>query len=327
MIDPSIRKLGIGGSDVAAIFGADEFKDAFSVWAMKKGGLVADPRPNIRMLVGKCLEEGVLKIYEHVTGRKIEYLDTTLQHLDRPWQVYSVDALCVNERRGVDAKVVAWDQRRQWGESADEIPMRVQLQCWWYMSALNYDVWDVCALMGEGVPRIYTIERDLEAERAMLARVEEWYVRYIVGDERPPLGGNADAARWLKQMYPVHKRPDLRWASDDEVRALQEYVKVRVEQKELARRRAALEIFLKSSIAEREGLEWDEGRFTWRRTKDGTWVDWESMALALLHSFIKPESRAEVEAQYTHVKEGVRRIYCDHDDLRNKPEAEEAAVA
>ena len=327
MIDPEMRKLGIGGSDVAAIFGADEFKDAFSVWATKKGGLVKPDKPNIRMLVGKYLEEGVLKLYAHFTGREVEYCDVTSRHPERPWMVYTPDALVKGERRGVDAKVVAWDQRRQWGFSADEIPMRVQLQCWWYMAAMDYDAWDVCALMGEGEPRIYSIDRDREAEAVMLARVEEWYTRYLLGDERPPMGGNEDAALWLKQMYPRHKRPDLRDATAEEVAMLTDYVQVRVQQKALQRRRAELEIYLKDAIANREGLEWPEGRFTWRRTKDGTWVDWQSMALGLLHEHVTDaDERQRIEKFYTHTKEGVRRILCSHDDLRADPEAQEVAA-
>jgi predicted phage-related endonuclease len=326
MIDPNIRKLGIGGSDVAAIFGEDEFKDAFSVWATKKGGLARPDKPNIRMVVGKFLEEGVLKLYEYITHRDIEYCDETSQHPERPWMVYTPDALCPAERIGVDAKVVAWDQRRQWGETSEEIPMRVQLQAWWYMAALDYDRWDICALMGEGEPRIYQIERDREAEAAMLARVEEWYVRYILGDERPPMGGNEDAARWLKQMYPRHTL-DLRHASAEEITMLTEWVSVCVEQRDLKRRRGLLETYLKSAIEDHEGLLWPEGKFTWRKTKDGVRVDWESMALALLQQHVSDDAERErIERFYTLPKPGVRRIYCDHDALRNKADIDEAAA-
>jgi len=324
MIDPVIRKRGIGGSDVAAIFGQDEFKDAFSVWATKKGGLAKPDAPNIRMLVGKFLEEGVLNLYRYITKRDIVYCDQTSQHPERPWMVYTPDALCVGERIGVDAKVVAWDQRRQWGETADDIPMRVQLQCWWYMAALDYDRWDVCALMGEGEPRIYQIHRDREAEAAMLARVEEWYLRFILGDERPPLGGNEDAARWLAQMYPRHKL-DIRMATPEEVALLTDYVQVRVAQKDLQRQRDTMETFLKDAIADHEGLMWDEGKITWRRTKDGSTVDWESLALALLCKYVPESERGALETQYTSSKPGTRRMLCSHDDLRSARTNEAAA--
>lgn len=326
MIDPEKRRLGIGGSDVAAIFGADEFKDAFSVWAQKKGGLANNQEPNIRMLVGKFLEEGVIKLYEHITKRKTEFCDVTSVHPERPWMVYTPDALCPGERRGVDAKVVAWDQRRQWD---DGVPLRVELQCWWYMAALDYDVWDVCALMGEGEPRIYSIYRDRDGEEKMLARVKEWYDVYLVGDERPPIGGNEDAARWLKQMYPKNKR-DLRMATNEEVAALTEYVQVRVMQKELSRRQKAYENYFKANIQDGEGLVWEEGKLTWRRTKDSApKTNWEALALALLQQHVKDDAEQQRLKEFYLLppKPGARRMLCTHDDLRASHEEEEVAAA
>lgn len=312
MIDPqNLRQYGIGGSEVGAIFGVDEMRDEFSLWAEKKGGLPR-PEPGIRMIVGKALEEGVLKLYTYKTGRPVEYYDRTMRHPDRPWMVYTPDALCTTERRGVDAKVVFWDQRRKWGHEADEIPERIQLQCWWYMAGMDYDVWDVAALMGEGEPRVYTIERDREAERVMLARVEQWHRRYIIGDERPAIDASDEAARWLQQAFPAHKRPDIQPATADEIDLLEAYAYVRRIEKSLAPQRALLESRLKEAIGGREGIAWDGGKFTWRRTKDSTYTDWESLGTALLFNFMKDEKeRAQVLAEYARVKEGFRRIRFD----------------
>lgn len=328
MIDPqNLHSMAIGGSEVAALFDADEYKDQFGVWAGKKGGLKRSQQPeNIRMLVGKCLEEGVLKLYTHITGRRLEYCDVTSQHPERPYMIYTPDALCVDERRGVDAKVVFWDQRRKWGLDADQIPLRVTFQAYWYMAAKDFDLWDICALVGEGEPRIYTVQRDLEAERVMLARVEEWHSRYILGDERPPIGSSAEAGRWLQQAYPSHKTPDLRQATEEEILTLNHYVQVRLAQKTLNAEQDALEVQIKDAIQDREGLQWEDGIFTWRKTKDKDQTDWKSMALGLLHHHIKDEqARAEVLAQYTELKEGSRRIRIDHDALRSGAAAKEAA--
>jgi predicted phage-related endonuclease len=313
MIDPqNLHSMAIGGSEVAALFDADEYKDQFGVWAGKKGGLKRSQQPeNIRMLVGKCLEEGVLKLYTHITGRRLEYCDVTSQHPERPYMIYTPDALCVNERRGVDAKVVFWDQRRKWGLNADEIPLRVQFQAFWYMAALDYDLWDICALVGEGEPRIYTVHRDCEAERVMLARVEEWHCRYILGNERPPIGSSTEAGRWLQQTYPgtYPVIQDLRQATEEEVLTLNHYVQVRLAQKALDAEQAALEVQIKDAIKDREGLEWEDGIVTWRKTKDKEETKWKDMALGLLHHHIKDEkSRAEVLALYTEIKEGSRRF-------------------
>lgn len=321
MIDPKIRRLGIGGSEVGALFGCDGDRDAFSVWAEKKGGLPSLP-PTDRMLLGKALEPGVLQLYTHVTGREVDYCDKTFLHVERPYMVYTPDAFCKHDRRGVDAKVVAWDQRRKWGPTSDDIPQRIQLQCWWYMAATDYDVWDVAALLGDGMPRVYEVIRDVEAERVMLARAEEFYLRYLVGDEVPEMGGTDCASLWLQQAFPHHKRPDLRLATDAEIALLDQYAQVRLEQKDLAEQRARLENQIKLAIAEREGLVWFGGKFTWRKCKDKAVTDWESMALGLMNQYVKDEAtRATLMEMYTYTKSGSRRIWFDSDLLHDTSDA------
>jgi len=325
MLNESIRCLGVSGSEVAAVLGADERQDGFAVWARKKGGLQPG-KPNIRMVTGKCLEQGVLKLYEYCTDREVRYCDETSQHPQRPWQIYTPDALCVNERRGVEAKVVAYDQRHQWGGGPDDIPARVQMQAWWYMSALDFNVWDICALIG-GEPVIYEIERDAEREQDMLARVHAWWERYIQGDERPPVGGSEDSGRWLKQTYPDVKHPDLVLATPEQVALLTEYVQLKVQEKEIRKQRGFLEAIFKDAIQDHEGLSWSEGKFTWKKTKDGKTVQWENMARGLLNQYVKDEeTRLAMTALYTVPKAGIRRIWCDHADLRNAGELVEAAV-
>jgi predicted phage-related endonuclease len=321
MIDHDLRRKGISGSDVAAIFGCDEWRDAFSVWLEKKENLPPCP-PTPRMRLGKALERGIIEYYSEISGHKAEWCDMTLQHPARPFQIGTPDALCMEERRGVDAKLVFWDQRKKWGETVAEIPLRVQFQASWYMSLLDYDLWDVAALVGQEEPRIYTLERDREAERVMLARVEEWYRRYLLGNEQPPMGGGDDASRWLQQTFPKHRRPDLRAAHPDEVIMLDEYVQIRLEQNELAPRRAVLENELKLAIGAQEGLVWPGGKFTWRRCKDSLVTDWESMALALLIYHIKDEKAREVLLNdYTRTKPGTRRIRLDCDLMREQDAA------
>lgn len=309
MIDQAVRRLAIGGSEVGAIFGVSSFQDAFGVWASKKGGLPPG-KPTERMLVGKALEQGVLQLYTHITGREVQpYFDQTFQHPDRPWMVYTPDALVKGERRGVDCKVVAWDQRHRWGPTAEDIPLEVQLQCWWYMAALNYEAWDVAALVGDGLPHVYEIYRDLEAEEVMLARVYEFWARYIAGDEVPPITQGLSAGMWLQQAFPREKT-NSRPAEPQEVDLLEQYAQVRVQEAQARAARGSLENQIKLAIADHEGLYWSHGKFTWKKTKDGTKVDWESAARGLLQRFITDKAeRDTLMGIYTKPKPGYRRIY------------------
>lgn len=310
MIDHELRRLAIGGSEIGAIFGCDERRDQHALWAAKRGGLLpAAATPE--MVLGKCLEKGIVIWWEHVTGHAAEWCDETTQHPTRPYMVYSPDALVPDKRIGVDAKYVHWSQRKHWGEDAEEVPRRIILQCYWYLAALDYESWDVCALMGDGAPRTYTIHRDLEAERVMLERVEEWWRRYIVGDEVPEIGHADDSAEWLRQAFP-RNRADVRPATAEEMAWLSEYTDLRIAEKIMSPRREELENKIKAAIGDRDGLVWPDGKFTWKATKDTVKTDWESMAHALLTFYVKDETeRRQMYAQYAALKPGSRRIYFD----------------
>jgi predicted phage-related endonuclease len=318
-MDTAAHQYSIGGSEVGAIFGCDEYRDAFSLWSQKKYPHIRTARP-WRAIVGKALEEGVLKLWEEVTGKKVEYCDKTMRHPERPYMVYTPDAFVIGERRGVDSKVVFYDQRGKWGPTWQEIPEKVQLQCWWYMAATNYDVWDVCALIGEEKPRIYTLERNREVERAMLVRVEEWVARYLVGNEMPPPTGSEEAARWLQIVFPRHNRPDLREASEAEIALLDQLVGVRIAQKALAANRSQFEADLKVAIADKEGLTWPGGKLTWRKTKDRTDTEWKTLANLLLRSKTDEEAKHLLDA-YTTTKEGGRRLLLQADQVAEEEAA------
>jgi predicted phage-related endonuclease len=274
------------------------------------------------MMAGKFFEEAILKLYAFTTKRDVEYFDKTLTDPERPWMVYTPDGLVRNEKRGVDAKLVAWDQRRNWGDGPGEIPEYIQLQAYYYMAATNYPVWDIAAMIGDQL-RIFAVERlDPTAEQAMLARVWEWHQRFIVRDERPPIDGSGAAAYWLKTTFPHHKRPDLRQATPEEITLLTDYAQVRFEEAGVKERRALLENLIKAAIADKEGLVWPEGKFTWRRTKDSVEVDWEAMARGLLQNHFKTEeARQSVMEFYTRPKPGIRKIRFEHDAMRGEEAA------
>jgi len=274
------------------------------------------------------LEPAVLELYSILTQREVMQPKTTYAHPTRPFMVYSPDGLVKGEKRGVDAKVTFWDQRKKWGWDADEIPIRVTMQCWWYMAAYDWDEWDVAALLGDGLPRIYTVKRDAQAEQVMLTVAETWWRKYLLGDEVPPMGNSPDASRWLQAAYPDHKRPDLREATPAEMRMIEDYVAARVVERELTQGKKTVANQLKQAIGDREGLEFPEGRFTWRKTKDSEYIDFQSLALTLMTRYVKePEERTALYDLHTHVKKGARRIYCSHPSLKDEPADAETKMA
>src|ERR1043165_10209558 len=65
------RKKGIGGSEVAAILGLDQYKSAFQVWHDKTGRSTKKPE-NAFMKFGQKAEKIVAEYWEEDTGLKVK---------------------------------------------------------------------------------------------------------------------------------------------------------------------------------------------------------------------------------------------------------------
>jgi predicted phage-related endonuclease len=305
MADEQKRALAIGGSEIAAIFGVHDYLDEFSLWARKKGELPPQEE-NPRIRLGTFLQQGIAAYYSHLTGNQTEWRDKTERHPEYKFMAYSPDAVVIGQRRGVDVKYVSFDQSPYWGKTVEDIPPRAVMQAWWYMAALDYLQWDIAALViGADDLRIYTVERDLDVERIMLRRAHDWWKRYLVGDERPPISGSELAHRWLQKKHPRHNRSDVRAADFDQAAMLDEYAGVRDEEDCVKERRALLEAQIKEQIGDHEGLKWPRGKFTWKLSKDSQITDWEGLAQLLLASQAEQEKLLK---EFTSTKPGTRRI-------------------
>jgi len=321
MRDSEKTSLALGGSDIGPILGVgDAFKDAHSVWVEKKFGRDYEPEPSIRMVIGKALEQGIAKIYTHQTGCQVEWIDQTIHHPERAFQVYTPDALHVAERGGLDCKNVSLDQAYKWGESVSEIPASVYLQAMWYMSATDRDFWDVAVLIAGNELRVYRVDRNVQAEKQMLSYARDWWERYLVGDDEPPLTGSKATHAYLARKFPHHKRPDMAKPTPVQLDYILAYITVRADQTKLMTMRSEMEAEIKRMIGEREGLEFPQGKITWRRTKDGSKTDWQSIALGLLHEKPK-DTRETLMGLHTKPKPGGRRFLLDS-PLVKEPEEE-----
>ena len=307
---PPPRRTRIGGSEIGAVLGCDPYRDGFALWTFKRG-LVEPVQQTPRMRMGQIFEPAILQLYSETTGREIVPGHGMVHHLTIPYMVFSPDALCVHEKRGIDAKLVSLDQRFKFGDTVDDIPEHIQLQCHWYMAALDFPVWDVAAFIATGDLKVYTVERDLALEEFILGRAEEYWRRYLVGDEIPPMGASRESERFLKERFPRHKLP-LRLAQGAEIGWLEEYGDVRAAAKQTEERLTILGNQIKLAIGDGEGLEWQRGRFTWKATKDTTKTDWERLAQSLLKDYAEDE-RAALAHQFTETRPGYRRIYYRRD--------------
>src|SRR5215467_2051480 len=113
-MDPTKRQSRVGGSEVGAIFGVDEYRSRYGLWLQKKGWL-PPPTPTLRMIIGKLQEPTILALYTYLTGRLVERSDQTVADPVRPFMAHTIDGWCVREPRLLELKTVFFDQFAKWG--------------------------------------------------------------------------------------------------------------------------------------------------------------------------------------------------------------------
>lgn len=304
------RRNRIGGSEIGAVVGCHPYQDAHALWVFKRG--LAEPfEPNIRMKMGIALEPGILKLYSDETGYSLTPGGHMCHHLTIPYMVFSPDALVQGERRGVDAKLVAWDQRHHWGEDEDHIPPHIQLQCHWYMIAMDYEFWDLAVVFPGLEFRRYTVERDPVFHEWILEKAEEFWRRYLIGTEEPAFGASEASRHYLQQRFPRNIAP-LRSATPEEVAKLEEFGELRAAAKSIDNAKKALQRELEKAIGDADGLTWGRGKMTWKRTKDSQYVHWQALSADLLRNE-SAEVKTHYISLYTKTDPGYRRIHYRRD--------------
>lgn len=265
-----VRKTGIGGSDVAAVFGESRFAAPFDVWLSKTQGWVLPETEDMRR--GSFLEDGIARWYcdrYRITERVLS--PGTIRHATRPI------ALCTPDRIAGRRLVSIKAPRRKtdaWGEPAtDHVPPEYVLQLQWEFAVLDAlgdsgldEEMHLAALL-DGDLVVYHVRADLELQAWMLDYAERWWSRHVVGGEEPSLDGSAQAKAWLAQRFA--DKGIGRAATPHEVRLM---VELELAEREAEKWQAEAETLsneLRLSMGEAARIEAPNGVATWKADKNG----------------------------------------------------------
>jgi predicted phage-related endonuclease len=207
--------------------------------------------------------------------------------------------MVVEYPRGLEIKTVEPAMSKEWGdEGTDAIPLYYTTQVVVSMAVANVDEWDVAAFFGMNDFRIFRLQRDLELENTILSRLTEFWNRYVVGNQEPPLDGSEACAEYLGRKYPRNVRP-LLGADEEAEKLLSNLFAMRdqVNGDELIL--TEYENRLKQIIGEAEGIQGVCGKVLWKKNKDSEKVDWEAVARML-------NPAADLIKQHTTIKPGPR---------------------
>ena len=206
---PELRKLYIGGTDIAAILRMHPYRKKYRVWLEKTGRLdPEDLSDNEAVFWGSFLEDKIAERYAEITGYKVRNVNRTLVHPKYDFLRGHIDRKLAGENAGLEVKTVGLRSAYLWGEpGTDEIPLHYEIQVLHYIAITGYDYFDIAALFFGQEMRIYRVYRRNNLER--IKELEEtarnfWEKHVITGI--PPV---PESTEETSMAYPEANRGEV----------------------------------------------------------------------------------------------------------------------
>lgn len=214
------RKLALGGSDMGAILGLNQYRSAVSVWADKLS-LVEETEDNEAMRVGRDLEPYVASRFEEASGLRVQKYNYLLRdpanHLSA-----NIDRRIVGMAAGLECKTASALSEGKY--KGGTYPESYYAQCVSYLAVTGWERWYLCAVvLGRGVyiymmttiaddtcpdwceSSVYVSQEELDAVRSA---ARGWWETYIIPRQMPPTDGSASTTATLGNLYQAADDPD-----------------------------------------------------------------------------------------------------------------------
>ena len=236
------RKLGIGGSDIAAIMGLSPYSTPLDVYRDKMNHEVVYEELTEDLKRGARVEKYILQEYSEVSGLEIETNLTPFIHPEYPFMRGNIDARVIGENVIVEAKSTKCPIAK-WEEG---IPEYYRTQVAYYAMLSNAERVDVPVLFSNWQYACFTYWRDYEFEdRIKKAVIDFWNNHILTGI--PPAPSNPAE---LQEFYPrIEDAKTIKADSDirEKVNIWQETL---LRRRELEKREEKLKIEIQSFMGD-----------------------------------------------------------------------------
>ena len=200
------RRGGIGGSDAAAIIGADQYKSALEVYADKLG-LTDGKEDTEAMAWGRRLEPLVAEAYSEETKRAlIDHGVHFFQSDQHPFLRASVDRDIVSPVGILSIKTSSYLAEK---DLAEGMPLAWQVQLQHEMMVRGIELGGFAVLLKGQRLRWADVEANKDFQEALFEK-EETFWKSILDREPPPPGASESATKTLKKLYPKDSGSTIR---------------------------------------------------------------------------------------------------------------------
>jgi putative phage-type endonuclease len=309
------RRLGVGGSDIAAVLGLSPWRSAVDVWKCKVSDDPPVDNPTEQMRWGTILEGVVADEYARTTGQRVQRVNAQLRHPQHAWAIGNIDRAVTmpatrarvvgTELRGaqgiLECKTASAYSLGEWEgpDGGPAVPVYYTAQVLWYIGIAGVDWADVAVLVGGQRYLQRRVERNDETLRAMFAAAEEFWRGHVL-ERIPP---EPKSARDVVTLFPRDSGDYIDASQNGEMLSLVSNLRAaKADAKAKAEWAAQLEEAVKLRIGERSGIALDgKPVVTWKAAKDSLIVDWEGVAKDL-------EAPEWIVKQRTTTRPGSRRF-------------------
>lgn len=305
------RDLSLGGSDLFPIVFPRALKGGYSsawaLWAQKKHGRKADgdedelAKKKPWLEYGNDVEPGIVAF----AGREMKRNDPTIEVVHYGYTIFrdptgaplhvSVDALAYRKPKwelvqGLDAKRVSlfaeWheDPEDRWGDPGTSVmPRRCQLQGLSSCLLFGVPTWTFAADRGT-VPELFPLSPTGQEMTDLRELGTNWWDRYMIGDEEPPIDGSEATTEAMKAMFD-ESASILLPATDEDLDLLQDLRDAKVIYATAKEKKDALENQLKRRIGnDARGIA---GVANWGWCKGRRGLDADAMILSGAEAFAR----------------------------------------
>lgn len=276
------RNPTIGASQVSAVLGLSPWRTPLDVRNALVNREPYEEATSGPLLRGTLIEPGLRRWYANAVGLEV----TPGPDLTEPgWAVGRYgharpDAWHPGDDGIVTVEIKSADWRTK-GDWSDGVPAYYLAQVLWQMAArapgeLRITGARVVGYIVDGdAPTVYDIPRDARREAALLARVEGWYERHILGGEPVHDDTTESRAAWYA-IAPVERAVMLE-PTDADRELTAAWRAARAAEKAAAQRRRELEAQLGARIGSAGGLA---GELAWDPVKGRTTINGKALAKA-----------------------------------------------
>jgi len=269
------RKLGIGGSEAAAVLGVSPWVSPLSLY-LRKTGQMPEQETTSRMQWGLDLEDAIATYYERETGRVTMKPPsfTIYQSAEHPFMQATIDRFIEPfDKRGKGVLQIKTGGPGMIDEWIEEPPIYYQIQIQHEMAVTGTQWGSFAVFFGDYKDLIVDVNRNERFVEILVEQEGKFWDR-ILNQDPPPVDHSEASKEALHWQYPKDSGQSIALPGDA-ILWDQELQEVKAQERELKQKKTALENKIKSELALASyGVLSNGITYSWlAHEREGYWVD------------------------------------------------------